>query len=332
MAHVLKKYRFIGFVVLVSLVLSCSPIEKIETETLQPAQISFPEYFHRVAFLFTLPENQFKLIEQDIFKNNVLDELKYGIAKITNNTPRFSPDNILLVNRNELGYINDVDSLTTVDLMRIADSLRIDGIIVLKDFSLDHQLERKINLNYASQDEYYLKFTIVSRAEWDIFAPQKLAFVDTFSYKEKYVWEAIGANKNDAILRLPDYQESFLEAAYWTGYDYAERIFPVWEKNYREVYVTGNKIMRRAREKVENNNWKTAIELWKKNLDHYDEELVSRSAYNIAIAMEMLGEIDLALKWSKKAHDINAKKRAMEYHEVLEERQQELKKLEKQLP
>ena len=90
--------------------------------------------------------------------------------------------------------------------------------------------------------------------------------------------------------------------------------------------------MRRAREKVENNNWKTAIELWKKNLDHYDEELVSRSAYNIAIAMEMLGEIDLALKWSKKAHDINAKKRAMEYHEVLEERQQELKKLEKQLP
>ena len=309
----------------------CSPIKEIETETLQPAKVNFPEHFTRIAFLFSHPDNDFELVEKESFKNDILKELKFGIAEITDNSPRFLPENILLFNLQELNLVDTTENINTEKLLNLADSLQVDGIIFLQRFSLDNRLKKESN-SYEYVDEYYLNFKITSKAKWKIFSRQKRKFIDSFVYSENYIWESLANSRIRAIADLPDYHDSFKEAAYWTGYDYAERIFPIWNKNKRVYYARGNDVMKMAHEKVENNNWKEAIRIWKRNLTHPEDEMVSRSAYNIAFAMEMMGKIDLAMKWAKKAYEINDKKRAMEYYKLLKQRKEELSKLENQLP
>ena len=323
--------QFIIFFFLFLLLARCSPIKEIETETLQSAKISFPEHFTKIAFLFSYPQNDFEPVNKENFKDEILKELKFGIAEITDNSPRFFPENILLLNLSELNLTDSTDSINTRKLTNIADSLQVDGIILLKKFSLDSRLKKEHD-SYDYVDEYYLNFKITSKAKWKIFNRLNREFIDTYDYKENFIWESLANSRIRAIADLPDYHKTFKEAAYWTGYDYAERIFPVWEENIRIYYARGNEVMNKAQEKVENNNWKEAIRLWKRNLTHPEDEMVSRSAYNIALAMEMMGEIDLALKWAKKAYEINNKKRALKYYEHLKERKEELSKLEIQLP
>ncbi|MGM0496488.1 MAG: DUF6340 family protein [Bacteroidota bacterium] len=319
------------FIIFISLVLlaGCSPIKEVETETLQPAEITFPAHFSNIAFILSYPDNEFELVNKESFKDNILKELKYGIADITDNSPRFLPGNILLFNPSELNIVESTDSIGTDKLYYIADSLQVDGLIFLQKFSLDSRLKKEYNYDYG---EYYLNFKITSKASWKIFSRLETEFIDSFDYSEKYVWESLSSSEINAIAKLPDYPDSFKEAAYWTGYDYANRIFPIWETNKRVYYARGNKVMRSAKEKVENNNWKEAIRLWKRNLSHPEDEMISRSAYNIALAMEMMGKIDLAMKWAKKAYEINNKQRAMQYYEDLKQRKEEMSKLENQLP
>lgn len=322
------KLSFIFFLFFVFFA-GCSPIKEIETETLQPSEFAFPKHFNRIAFLFSFPENEFELIEKEDYKNEIIDEIKYGLAEITDNSPRFLPENILLFNLSELNLAGK-DTLKPYKLTYVADSLKVDGLIFLQKFSLDSRLKKEYNYDYNKG--YYLSFKITSNATWKIFNRQRKEFIDSFAYNEKYIWESLASTKSEAIRKLPDYDESFREAAYWTGYDYGKRIFPTWEMNKRVYYARGNKVMREAQEKIEKNNWKEAIRLWKRNLTHTDKELVSRSAYNIAVAMEMMGNIDLAMKWAKKAHEINNKKRAIEYYEHLKQRKEKLSKLKNQLP
>ena len=322
----IKYYIFLFFAVTV---IGCSPIKEIETETLQPANISFPKHFQRIGFFFSYPENDFELVNKENFKEDVIEELKIGIAEITTNSPRFLPDDILLYNISEFETYLKKDTLDIASLDHIADSLLLDGLIILHDFTLDSRLENEYN---SYSEEYYLNFKITSKADWKIYDKYGNKFIDSFSYKEQYVWDALARTKQEALVRMPDYDDTFLEAAYWTGHDYASRAFPVWEKNERVYYARGNDIMKSASEKVENNNWKEAITLWKRNLSHYDDELVSRTAYNIAIAFEMMGKIDLAIKWAQKAYEINSKKRALEYYKLLKERKEELSELDEQLP
>jgi len=327
--YFIKKQQIIFFLLFVIFV-GCSPIEKIETETLQPAEISLPKHFKRVGFILSYPENEFKLVDQDNFKKDILKEVKYGISEITANSPRFIPSDILFYEFSDLTSKDSIDNLSISRLDQFADSLLLDGLIILNNFSLNSRLKKDYGFGYSGG--FYFNFKITSKAKWRIYNKFGNTYIDSFSYKEQYVWEVAASSEREALSKLPEYNQTFRKAAYWTAHDYAKRILPIWEKNQRIYYVMGNKIMKTASEKAKNNNWKEAINLWKRNLTHYDDELVSRSAYNIAIAFEMMGKIDLAMKWAKKAHEINSKKRALQYYIHLKQRKEKLSKLENQLP
>ena len=220
--HYIKKLKYFTLLFLSFLIVGCSPIKNIETETLQPAEISFPKHFERIGFLFSYPKNDFDLVDKKNFKEDVLKELKIGIAEITNKSPRFLPDDIFLYNISEFESSFKEDTLNIATLDHIADSLLLDGLIILHDFNLENRLKKEYSYSYS--EEYYLNFRITSKAKWKIYDKFRNKFVDSFAYEEQYVWEALASTKREALIRLPDYDETFLEAAYWTGHDYASRV------------------------------------------------------------------------------------------------------------
>lgn len=311
-------------------ILGCYPVSHIETETLEPAEIAVPQKINSGVLLLKQPVNDFARIEQENFPSKILEEVKYGMADVLANSPRFSGEQIKIPENGEIQEFTKKDTLTWIDMKRITDKFNVDVVIMMDYLSMNDKLEDK----YATKKgfiQYYLKFEIISKAHWKIYYPYQDLMVDDYSYSEKFVWEAMDPDKRMAIELLPDYDKTFREAAYWTGYDYAKRILPTWQKNTRSYYSRGTEKLRKGAEMVENNKWEKAIEIWKDNLKHSDAEVVSRAAYNIAFAFEMMGKIDLAIQWAEKSLSVKNKKRTRKYLDKLTDRKKKLSRLEEQI-
>ncbi|HNE30321.1 MAG TPA: DUF6340 family protein, partial [Saprospiraceae bacterium] len=64
-----------------------------------------------------------------------------------------------------------------------------------------------------------------------------------------------------------------------------------------------------------------AIEMHAKG--HRNPKAAGRAAYNIAVAAEMQGKVDVAIEWAKLAWQDYGNKKARDYIQVLQQRQSE---------
>jgi tetratricopeptide (TPR) repeat protein len=270
------------------------------------------------------------MVDEEDFDKKTLEELKYGFADVLANSPRFNSNEIVVPDSEDIQKYLEKDTLQWLDMKALADSFNVDAVFYLDSFSLASTLDDERVREHGGLF-YHLTFQIISTAHWIIHYPYLNIVIDDFKYSEKFVWEAYDYEKEEAIRRLPDYDKTFLEAAYWTGFDYGKRILPTWKKTSRSYYTMGSEYFKKATEMVDSNKWEKAIELWKHNLNHTDAEVVSRAAFNIAFAFEMMGEINLALKWARKSYDVKPKRRTKEYIDELLERKKAMSKLEKQV-
>ena len=323
----LPLFIFIQFILLLA---GCSPVKYIETETLEPAEIAIPHKINSAVLILNKPSSSFKRIDTEDFKGYLLEEIKYGIADVLNNSPRINSNDIVVPEYEEVKHLIKKDTLTWLDMKAITDTFNVDALIYMDRFALKSSLKDEMVVDHGNL-LYKLTFTIVSNTHWRIHYPYQNLQIDDHSYSEKFVWEAYDYSKDEAIARLPEYEKTYREAAYWTGYDYGKRIFPTWKRTARSYYVSGTEEFRKASAKVDSSKYEEAIELWKKNLNHTDAELVSRAAYNIAFAFEMLGKIDMALKWARKSNEIKAKRRTIQYINKLEERRKSTSRLRHQI-
>ena len=79
------------------------------------------------------------------------------------------------------------------------------------------------------------------------------------------------------------------------------------------------------------NDWKGAMELWKKEALNSKQKISWHANYNMAVAAEREGNLDLALQWAKKAYEIGGKSAAAQYINILNNRIAEQKRLDEQM-
>lgn len=326
----MKKFTLVIHIIIYFIFSGCSPIEQIQTEILEPGEIKIPQKITSGVLILSEPENEFELVEDEEFPALIIEEMKYGLADVLENSPRFESDELIIPEKEEIKKYLEKDSLRWIDMKRIADQFNVDAVFLMDKFTLDSSMEDDKVYEQGSL-YYYITFKIVSNARWRIYYPYQDLLVDEYNYSEKFIWDALGADKSSAARQLPDYKKAFFEAGYWTGHDYAERILPIWREDKRTYYIRGTNELREAKEYVDENNWEKAIETWKINLEHPDREIASRAAYNIAFAFEMMGDINKALKWAERSQNIKNKERTLEFIENLKQREEKILELEEQL-
>ncbi len=79
-----------------------------------------------------------------------------------------------------------------------------------------------------------------------------------------------------------------------------------------------------------NNNWREAVKIWKQFTNHKNTSVISRAYFNLALASEANGQIDIAITWINKSLNLGNKK-AKIYRSKLEKRKLDLIKLDKQI-
>ncbi|MFO8235902.1 MAG: DUF6340 family protein [Bacteroidales bacterium] len=326
----MKKIVFLLNIIGFYILSGCNPTSQISTEILEPGKISIPQKLNSGVLILSKPENDFELVEDEEFPTLIIEEMKYGLADVIKQSPRFQSDEIVIPDNEELKEYLEQDSLNWLDMKKIADQFDVDAVFVMDGFTLDSSLEDE-RVYEQGKFYYYVTFTIVSNATWEIFYPYQKLLIDEFNYSEKFIWDALATDRNAALRQLPDYDKAFFEAAYWTGYDYAKRTLPTWVESTRTYYTRGDDAFRDAVELVDENKWTEAIEKWKTNLDHSNIEIASRAAFNIAFAFEMKGDIENAIKWAERSFNIKNKERTAEYLEILKERKEMIDELDEQI-
>ena len=87
---------------------------------------------------------------------------------------------------------------------------------------------------------------------------------------------------------------------------------------------------KKASKEVKSNQWDNAIDIWKNLVNLNDKKIASKASYNMALAAEIKGSLDVAIDWAKKAKALGDKK-ANSYISILNKRKQDQVKLNKQL-
>ena len=125
--------------------------------------------------------------------------------------------------------------------------------------------------------------------------------------------------------------------AFNVGHEYGARIAPLYVQVSRQYYhkAKGYKEeMKQAAVFLKNREYERAAAIWKKieATAGDNKKAAGRAAYNMAIMAELNGNLDLALDWSTKSWNTFGNKKARNYIQVIQMRQNDVRKVESQMP
>lgn len=157
--------------------------------------------------------------------------------------------------------------------------------------------------------------------------------VDQQLFNHTNTWRATGNSLQHALLSLIAKQEATKQVSAMAATNYAYKISPMPVRITREFYSKSKKcreIAAGARQ-GDVNDWQGAIKTWESGLAGAREKEAGKLAYNIAIAYEVLGELNSAAEWAGKAWVNYGNKKGREYSTILSRRKRDQQVLMQQM-
>lgn len=132
--------------------------------------------------------------------------------------------------------------------------------------------------------------------KWRLYYPKEQKILDEIEF------QSFGIGYSTRFFDVPSNYRAIYNAGAQASDWYMKRIVPSMYIERRMYYAKGSKEMKMAKKHVEANNWDEAKFLWEAVIDHSsDNKLLQKATYNLALAFEQLGELELALEWANKS-------------------------------
>ena len=128
-----------------------------------------------------------------------------------------------------------------------------------------------------------------------------------------------------------DKVEATNRASYDAGFIYGQRITPTYYQVTRYFFDKPKKELGAGVRYSEVADWQGAIDAWMNVVDKGERKDAGRAAYNIAVAYEVLGDLEKAKEWAARSHTEFAEKDADEYYKMLSNRIREERLVSQQL-
>ncbi len=345
-----KKFiKYVIFLILTIYISGCSSefailfenpsMNELEIEVFKPAKVTIPyeiyqllvvaaakddkEFFTKVRhFKKRSIDSEYRLETVYRFNNSPLDSMTSAFQSILEEQDRY-----LLVNTEPIRYQLKENKKNWEQLKALCEKHNTDAIVYLNDFNYDYTIyENSDAFNYKTID-YILKLSL----NWRLMNPYEKEILDTKTTKASDSWTETGninLNVKSFIRESNDYLASFAKNM---AYEYGRRISPVWQPETRYYYTSGPPEFNMANEYAENNEWEKAREIWRKYYQSDNFVTAKHAAYNLALANEILGNLDKAYELAKISEQKYKDARAKYYAELLEKRIEEQKLLMKQM-
>lgn len=313
---------------------SCT--SSIRVQVLKPADINVPDSINRFAVANrSLPAEGQQLgnIVEGLFSGEGIGsdkrasgEAVVGVTNGLQESPRFEVTQVP-----EQLYGTGTDQMPAPlewnEVERLCSLSNADALIVLEIFDTDSKKRydtkpktRTVDGQSVEYLEHTANLDMTATTGWRIYYPNDKLIVDNHTFDDGKTFTGRDDNLAGAKAKLPSKERAAKEAAYVAGQAYALRISPMFVWVSRDYFTKGSADMKMATMRAKSNDWSGAAEIWKKLAEaSADPKVRKRATYNMALAAEMEGNLDLAIVWAKKARDFGMKK-AINRINILEQR------------
>ena len=116
---------------------------------------------------------------------------------------------------------------------------------------------------------------------------------------------------------MPRTKEALIGGGIASGVKMAEFISPGWLNQSRHYFVTGKKEIDSAIPYLQENKWEEAALIWSKFAMIKSKRIRSEVEFNLALAAEMEGNLELAIEWGLKSFKTSYSLAAENYLRIL---------------
>jgi tetratricopeptide (TPR) repeat protein len=322
----------------------------VKLTLIRPAVVDVPQKIKTIVIINrTLPKDTKANKIEEILTGEIMrqdeqaiQQTMDGLINTIKNAPRF---NIKYANEKYIGETSGTifpDPLSWPVISKLCTKYEADAVIAIETFDSDYiitngsrNVERKDeNGNTIPFIEYFVEGLGTVNVGFRLYDPDVNGIADQYQFSENMRWEGQGNSPTDAAQAILDKIDAINQVSYAAGRSYAMRISPTYYVVKRYFYdkPKKNKHLIEGVRKSEVADWEGAIESWnmaiKKGKKDKDK---GRAAYNIAVAYEVLGDLDKALAWAAKAYTEYEEKDANDYHRKIKARIKEERIVNKQL-
>lgn len=347
---------FLPFFLFAALLLSSACMKTARLTVLQPAQFKLPEHIAKVAIVDrSKPSNGWLNVLEGAFTGESIGQDRAsrqqavaGLTEVLHRTPRFRVVSTGIEMTGSKAGVNLPTPLEWSEIERICADYQTDAVVAIESFDTDNSssTRREVsktkdkNGNVSQRIYYDARMRTSVRTGWRLYDPKTRSILDEFVTDDEASDNSTGDTERAALNNLPSPARVSRRIAYVCGEEYGMRIAPVYVNVERHFYAKakGNGVkaeMREAARFAESGDWEQAADVWKA-VERYatgqrNHKAAGRAAYNMAVAAEVQGDLDVALEWAKISWQSHGNKKARAYIYTLQRRQTDAARAEDQM-
>lgn len=240
---------------------------------------------------------------------------------------RFNKITVLPVSSLPKRYLKRIVAPSRNLVQKISSDTNADAIIFLDMFSGFYSV-------YPTDYNNQSIAQVVTASVWTIYNPINNQILHHTSLIDTIYWDGMDDQDHYKAISIPNKTNALAIAAGLAGIKYSEILIPHWSQVYRQTFSSNKIDFRNAAQLAKKNQWKEASVIWEKYTNSNNKRYRLHSLYNLAVANEMEGNIDNAIKLlsdastvSKSPFYTNENKSIRKYAGILAKRQIELNKI-----
>lgn len=337
------KYTKISFRLLLLLILlsSCtSSYRTIMIETAKPSSDQLPESIKSLTLMNRSISPEFKNYDEDslqlYFYNQNFDEEAVildsvaadttlrALAQLLFESGRY--DVVIPLERNfkrDLPFNRMPEELDWDEVTQICEEFNTDALLVIERYY------NKLTTDYfAVQGGWgflaYATATIDSKydAVIRIYDPVKREIAKQLVISDTIYWYETDASTEEIFRRLPSIKQCLIQTGIQVALETDSRLSPQWTPENRSYYVLDKNDAQEISGYIDNDNWESAYNYWLQFSTSEKKSIKSKAEYNLALASEMLGNIDQAIEWANRSYYTEYRSQTVQYLYRLKERKE----------
>jgi hypothetical protein len=216
------------------------------------------------------------------------------------------------------------------EIKELCDTFKTDAVLSLDYFKTRVITEYESTTNYnvysgSFADESRAEMKVNYEALFRVYDPKIEKVILRRFMRDTLIWEGADRTARDLFYWFTPVKTALSEAGIVIALDLSGEICPAWRTERRGYFASGDANMKKAVQLVNTNQWEPAMALWKDTIEKSKSKSVkSKAEFNIALAYEMLGDIDSSIEWALKSYETMYRTNTYNYLETLKRRKNEI--------
>jgi hypothetical protein len=209
--------------------------------------------------------------------------------------------------------------LNVNSISKYCTDYNVDAVLVLESYA--ELLTTKYDYKPFEPnpfDTYKATTDIYYKSDWRLYRPDTGKAAIRFQVRDSIFWSANGSSLREVYSQMPKTKEALIGGGIAAGLKMAGYISPKWVSRTRYYFITNKSEIDAAVPLINENKWEEATAIWAKYANIDSKRIRGKVEFNLALAAEMSGNLDLAIEWGLKSYKTSYCFAIEEYLKTLE--------------